>query len=207
MADFLKFYDLEHYLFHEVGESFRRDKKLSAFDFFCIVVWKANRAKSRIARRLLERCRRCDADREGTTLDDAVAELCVDLEDARSGHDKLQSLMCKWGFRLPMASAILTVLYPNEFTVFDVRVCEQLEKISGTSPDFIKASNRVAFEAVWKEYQEYVTAVRSMAPDDLTLRNKDRFLWAKSFVEALQNDIDNRFIRRVEQISDQEDLE
>lgn len=35
------------------------------------------------------------------------------------------------GFRLPMASAIATVLYPNDFTVYDIRVCEMLGDFHG----------------------------------------------------------------------------
>ena len=34
--------------------------------------------------------------------------------------------MTKWAFRLPTASAILTVLYPDVFTVYDRRVCKVL---------------------------------------------------------------------------------
>ena len=52
--DHLAYYDLEAYLFGTVGPRFLNDGRLNAFDFFSIVIWKANRAKSKIARRLLE---------------------------------------------------------------------------------------------------------------------------------------------------------
>ncbi len=51
--DYLKYYDLERYLFEDVSKRFRKQGSMSAFDFFSIVVWKANRAKSQIARKLL----------------------------------------------------------------------------------------------------------------------------------------------------------
>jgi hypothetical protein len=38
--DYLKLYDLEKYLFDVVRLNFERDRRLSAFDFFCIIVWK-----------------------------------------------------------------------------------------------------------------------------------------------------------------------
>lgn len=55
--DFRQFYyfNLESYLFHTVGPRFAKEKQLSAFDFFCIVAWKANRAKSKIAKKLLSK--------------------------------------------------------------------------------------------------------------------------------------------------------
>ena len=51
--DYLQFYDLEAYLLDVVGPRFHAQGHLDAFDFFCIVIWKANRSKSLIARRLL----------------------------------------------------------------------------------------------------------------------------------------------------------
>ena len=51
--DYRKYYHLERYLFDEVAKSFEKNNTLSAYDFFCIVIWKANRAKSKVAERLL----------------------------------------------------------------------------------------------------------------------------------------------------------
>jgi hypothetical protein len=54
-TDYRKLYDLENYLFEEVSRHFSELGYLHAFDFFCIVIWKANRSKSKIAKRLLSR--------------------------------------------------------------------------------------------------------------------------------------------------------
>lgn len=35
-------------------------------------------------------------------------------------------LVKKWEFFLPTAAAILTILYPDEFAIFDWRVCDEL---------------------------------------------------------------------------------
>jgi hypothetical protein len=65
--DYRRYYDLESYLFEEVGSRFAQAGVLDAFDFFCIIAWKSNRAKSAVARRLL---------RHGHgSLDEAVQEL------------------------------------------------------------------------------------------------------------------------------------
>ena len=52
--DYLRYYDLEAYLFEDVTSRFRTAGSLSAFDFFLIVIWKANRAKTYMATRLLK---------------------------------------------------------------------------------------------------------------------------------------------------------
>ena len=50
--DYKKFYNLEEYLFQDVGSRFRKTNTLSVEDFFCIVIWKANRAKTNIKKKL-----------------------------------------------------------------------------------------------------------------------------------------------------------
>lgn len=65
--DFRRYYDLESHLFTAVGPKFRGLGRLDAFDFFCIVIWKANRSKSKVAKRLLSH--------NGAGLQAAVEEL------------------------------------------------------------------------------------------------------------------------------------
>jgi hypothetical protein len=71
-----------------------------------------------------------------------------------------------------MASAVLTVLYPDKFTIYDRRVCAVLG---------LKIKDWSSFsEDCWREYEHYRQAVRDKTPLDLSLRDKDRFLWGKS---------------------------
>lgn len=176
--DYRCYYHHEAYLFETVGPRFARHGKLSAFDFFCIVIWKANRAKSRVAKRLL--------DRGYEDLEKAVQALAADLVGQSSAKGRLRCLIERWGLRLPMASAILTVLYPEEFTLYDVRVREQVG-------DFRDLDNLADFENLWRRYQEFKGAVERTAPSELSLRDKDRWLWGKSFFDQLQSDISKRF--------------
>src|SRR5579859_3683490 len=104
--DYTQYYDLESYLFGEVSERYQRQKTLSTADFFCIVIWKANRAKSKVAKQLLRQNDNND------NLDSAVETLVKDISKAADARMRLSVLIEKWGFRLPMASAILTVLFP-----------------------------------------------------------------------------------------------
>ena len=122
--DYLKLYDLERYLFEVVRPSFQRDSELTAFDFFCIIIWKANRAKSEVAKRLIRH-----HGKGGTDLDAVIGDLTHQIHAARDDEkERMRILIKDWGFRLPMASAILTVLYPEIFTVYDKRVCGELGK-------------------------------------------------------------------------------
>jgi hypothetical protein len=74
MMDYRKLYDLERYLFGEVSERFAKTGSITAFDFFSIVVWKANRSKSKIAARLLSK--------GYDDLDSAVTDLIAHIHAA-----------------------------------------------------------------------------------------------------------------------------
>lgn len=184
--DYLKYYDLERYLFDDVCSRFHSEGSISAFDFFSIVIWKANRAKSRIAGRLLDRNR-------SVSLDDHVRKLTVSLHDASSDKERLRILMMDWRFLLPMASAILTVLWQDEFTVYDSRACGQLGSFSELAS--LTASDRHSFDRIWERYTEFSQAVRAKAPQGLSLRDGDRFLWGRSAAEQLIQDVRNGFAR------------
>jgi hypothetical protein len=82
----------------------------------------------------------------------------------------------------------LTVLYPDEFTVYDVRVCEVLG-------GFKDIQYKTKFESLWQGYCKYIDRVKSETPSELNLRDKDRWLWGKSFARQLKTDISEAFRR------------
>jgi hypothetical protein len=182
--DYLKLYDLEKYLFDVVRANFERDRKLKAFDFFCIIIWKANRTKSIIAKKLLEK----DGNRR-KDLDAIVGDMTKSLAETDLEKEKMRILIEKWGFRLSIASAILSVLWPDKFTVYDVKVCEQL------GGDYKSIQDKTRFEDLWNRYNRYVEAVQNMVPEVAILRDKDRILWAKSFENQLTKDIAMLFLK------------
>lgn len=183
MQDPLRYYDLERYLFEDVHHRFHIEGSLGAFDFFSIVIWKANRAKSTIARRLVK------MDPVGRTeLEPITRDLTAALFTAAGARDRLRILMTRWGFRLPMSSAILTVLWPEEFTVYDIRACGQLGS-------FHALGDQTKEERIWDGYVRYREAVHAAVEAPLSLRDKDRVLWAQSAARQLQDDVARGFAR------------
>ena len=174
--DYRRYYDLETYLFEDVSRRFRAAGSIGAFDFFSIVIWKANRAKSVTARRLLGQAA------PGESLDALCHRLTAELHRAPDPKSCFFVLTGRtWGFALPMASAILAVLYPDTFTVYDYRVCEELKA-------FEKLGNLSDPERLWEGYSSFIAAVQasSAEPD---LRNKDRHLIGRSLATQLDRDI------------------
>ncbi|HET8898953.1 MAG TPA: hypothetical protein VFN09_09315 [Rhodanobacteraceae bacterium] len=189
--DYLAYYDLEHYLFDRVAPAFHRCGTLGAFDFFSIVVWKANRSRSVTARRLL----RLGHARGLGDLDHICRTIGKALATAATDPQRLDVLLRDWGFRLPMASAILTVLYPDRFTVYDYRLCEQLEQLGqGT---FKMLADKADLAAIQHGYQTFIKAVRCVQASLRieTLRDTDRYLIARSMANDLTQAIQHRFSR------------
>lgn len=171
--DYSKFYHLERYLFTEVGPRFAKTGDISPADFYMIIIWKANRAKTRVRDRLHAQ--------EGSFAA-AVKAIAASLHASAEPMRKLEVLMKEWHFRLPMATAILTVLYPTNFSIYDIRVCEQLGA-------FKELAGRRFSDGLWYDYLRFLHAVNAAAPDGISLRDKDRYLWGRSFYEGVTRDL------------------
>ena len=165
--DYLKYYHLENYLFEEVKGNFQKRGYLTPEEFFCIVIWKANRAKSKIKYKV---------SKSGANLEQSVKKLTNEIFKAPDNKEKLKILLDGWGFNLPMATAILTVLYPKDFTVYDIRARKELG-----IEDFAGRKNQIE-----KYFLEFLPMVKEKVKGE-NLRDKDRYLWGKSFYEDLIN--------------------
>ncbi|MGD0650263.1 MAG: hypothetical protein ABSA97_03835 [Verrucomicrobiia bacterium] len=171
--DYRKYYHLETYLLGEVVDRFRDTGELSLFDFHCILIWKANRAKNMHVKRL-QRVR-------GQTYPESVACLVSALMQSPTPKERLRVLMRDWGFSLPTATAILTILYPEDFTVYDARVCGQLRR-------FKEWASRRFTDRLWDAYLEFKNQVVRATPARYCLRDKDRYLWGKSFYNQVTDE-------------------
>ena len=87
-----------------------------------------------------------------------------------------------WDFALPTATANLAVLYPDRFTVNDIRVCDALG-------DLHRLGSRRWSKRSWVEYGRFTAAVRSAVPGRLSLRDADRWLWGQNKRRAIRREL------------------
>ena len=172
---------MNSYLFNEVSRKYQEQGYIYAFDFFCIIIWKANRAKTNRFKKITKIAKSYD-------LNKICEEITVNLYDIKANEEKLRYLIEHWQFGIPMASAILSVLFPDDFTVYDVRVCQILKKHGNLI-------NKTNIEGIITGYFEYVKDVIDKIPKKKTLRDKDVFLWGESFFLELTQDIKDGFAR------------
>jgi hypothetical protein len=175
------FCNLEDYLSAVVHRNFHENHRIGAFDFFSIVIWKANRAKSYTANRMR-------GISGGKNLEQICRAITKSLWQASDDKERMRILISKWKFQLPMASAILTILYPKRFTIYDYRAAEQIQ-------DNSKLGMKTDFEVLWHGYLNFKERVEKMGIGK-TLREKDRYLFGKSRMEDLKRDIKFAFKKR-----------
>jgi hypothetical protein len=175
MLDPIAYYSPENHLFPALAEKFARTGTLNPEELYLILDWKASRARTRHRSRLVKIAGSFEA---------ATQRIASDLHTATGPEQQMEALIIKWVFRLPTASAILAVLYPDTFTVYDARVCEVL---SG----FHTLGDMNWSHEAWQEYERFVEAVRATAPSALTLRDCDRWLWGRSKQQALRSELGN----------------
>lgn len=154
--DWEDFYDPEGYLLDVVGRTFRSTGKIEAADFYTILIWKAERAKNRHKSRL--KMITCGS------FKDAVNTLAAELYACTDRKARLMVLMDHWEFRLPTATANLTILYPEEFTVFDWRVCDELLLKDGLKFPYEPWSWRDFSEVLWDQYGRFKEDVIEQTP-------------------------------------------
>ena len=173
LRQWIHIYNLEDYLFDTVTRRFQAEGRLRVHDFFAIIIWKSNRAKTRIKQGLQQ---------IGRTPEQITHEMFL----ASSHEDRLESLLAVPGIGVPMASAILTVCYPDQFTILDWRAWEQLSawQVDGL-PD------RCPADAAG--YLQYCSTCRQLAHEfGLSLRDLDRALWGSSWEKGLLELVDDR---------------
>ena len=68
----------------------------------------------------------------------------------------------------------------------DPRVCD-------TDAVLHALANTTRFDRLWEGYQEFKHAVEETAPEGLSLRDKDRYLWGMSFHRQLERDVADVF--------------
>jgi hypothetical protein len=89
--------------------------------------------------------------------------------------------LCAWHERWRKALRFSALL-----TVYDIRVCNALQEFHHLG--IIKWSHEA-----WTEYQRFVVAVRATAPQDLSLRDCDRWLWGRDKEATLLKELTDQY--------------
>ena len=90
----------------------------------------------------------------------------------RSERTRLEALMTLRGVSVPMASAILTMLYPHRYGVIDIRVWQLLVRMRAVS------GNKTGIGLTFAHWVQFLVIIRDLAANfDVTARDIERSLF------------------------------
>jgi hypothetical protein len=162
-----KYYDLDSYLFKCVTQLFVQRKTLSSFNFYTIITWKANRAVSKV-RKVLKRKKL------------SPSKLMSQVSKCRDDREKMKTLDEVKGIGVPIASAILTVCYPERFTILDYRAWVTL-------CFFKKVKGKRVPTSIDGYFNTYLPACKQWAQDlKVSLRDLDHAMWGWSKMKSIE---------------------
>jgi hypothetical protein len=169
LKDYLKYYWLENYLFEEVQRNFQKSGHLKPEEFFAIIIWKRAASKTKIKDSLI------DLLDEGKTVESITADV---FKNKNHRLKQLNLLTDINQIGVSIASAILTVCYPDDFTIVDVRACASLQRPPFNVEGFPYEKFLLKDESTKKLYLEYVDTCKALAAKKgLRLRDFDRVLF------------------------------
>src|SRR3989344_791317 len=187
LEKYLKYYFLEEYLFKEVHNNFQKHGFLTPEELFAIVIWKSNRAKTKFKN-----------ESRGVVNSKTIRDVTERLDKLARNTSKnelemLDSIMSLSGIGIPMASAILTVCYPDYFTLVDYRAKSSLVKFLNNEVKVMRGEIKSNLKNLFgadpqnspKAYLKYCKRCRDEADNiKVSLRNFDRMLFGKDFYEG-----------------------
>src|SRR3989344_4882981 len=174
LKNYLKYYFLENYLFGEVHDNFQKNGYLNAEEFFAIIIWKRAASKTKIKDQLIL---------SGKTIEGITSDIFKNKNDRRKQLDLLADIK---QVGISIASAVLTVCYPDEFTIVDVRACASLKR-EFHIPDYFPYDKYFTSKdnKTRNLYLAYVNKCKELRKQtEFNLRNFDRVL----FGQDLYND-------------------
>jgi len=161
-------YDPEGRVFPDFCEA-KHGRKLSKRDVLLILKWKLGRIKD---------------SNSITVNDENMDKINQAIEDARKPNGEIAALTALErvpGVGLATATAIMTVCYPNDFTIIDQRVLGELDifpsRLAERRPKKHNTDHWTAADYV----REYLPKVKEFRKHwECTLRDTDRALWGLS---------------------------
>ena len=149
---YVRQYDPEKYLFEDIGPRVKERGYFKFSEFYEICMWKSVRPKKKYLK-------------NKNSIEKMSGEAFLEKDDV-----KQIKILCKLnGVGVPIASALLTVVYPEKYAVIDIRCLKILKsnnEVIGAYPSFKN----------WKKYLEIMR--RWSKENDVTPRQLDMALYA-----------------------------
>jgi len=147
----------------DAAEAARRRGAINKRELLRIAYWKSSRAAGTLSSNL-----------RGTSAETFICKLPLTASD----QELLNRLCCVRGVSVSVASAVLSLMYPERFAVTDWRARDELNRIKKGYQGVNSKTNYL---------DEYLPRVRELAQQHgLTPRKVDQALWARSRERSIE---------------------
>src|SRR3989344_7035791 len=161
ITHYIKNYNTEEVLFNEVGPEIRKRGFMKFDEFYKICMWKSVRPKKRYIQN-----------------NKIVENITKKAFSENNEANKMLMLTRLNGVGIPTASAILTIVFPNKYSVIDIRCIESLNFLG----------YKISKVMTIKNWLEYIKIMRKLAEENnVTPRQMDMALFTMH-KEKLQNE-------------------
>ncbi|HXB61791.1 MAG TPA: hypothetical protein VNU94_02920 [Acidobacteriaceae bacterium] len=158
LEDGLDYHDAEDRVFPKIKAKILAKQELDKKDVLHILKWKLGRIKASDSRTI--------SNKNLLIINKAIRSAGVG-----NGLDALEALMQIHGIKLAVATTILTICYPEKFTIIDFRVLEVLNLFPATTDGW----------TAQKYVDEFLPVVIKQSEKwNCSLRNADKALWGLS---------------------------
>jgi len=149
---YIELYNLEDYIFNVVGPQIKERGYMFFADFYKIAMWKSVRQKQKYLQNK-----------------DRIESVSKEAFGLNNEAEKIEKLCSLSGVGIPTASAILTIVYPTNYGVIDVRCIEMLQMLKYPIKKTITKNN-------WLKYLEIIRGIAK--ENHITPREVDKALFA-----------------------------
>ena len=156
-------YNWEKEIFPKISKNFRKKGELTKEEFLRILLFKAERGKTKFKENLLSKAKEvsCGLKKIG------------ELKEEKEIKQEIKKLCKIKGIGVPIASALLAACYPAKFTIIDRRVCEE---VFHKRPSTISVKTYLCYNRECCKRAERA---------NLTLRELDRCYWGRNYYSKL----------------------
>ncbi len=165
--NYLDLYNIEEYLFKVIGPRIRERGFVEFDDFYQICMWKSARQKQNYLK-------------NKNAIEDISRKAFAEKDELL----KMKQLLELKGVGIPMASAILTIVFPDKYAVIDVRCIQMLNKLG------IKIKETITIN----RWLEYLKIMRELARENnFTPRQIDQILFSMHREMLEKNNFQNLY--------------
>lgn len=188
--DFIHYYYLENYLFMNVSEKYRKNHRIDAFDFMCILKWQCrDDILHELRSKMIKKGNKLKEipKRYNSNFDFLIKKITRDIYSCNDIETRAEILFDKWNIPADVVINMLAVLFPEDYFFYSETAAKALDGKAGRK--FQNINSLKSFHSFWKRYSEYSEKIRKAAPAHIKGNDKVRWTAGKQIQKETRSTV------------------